>query len=105
MASDLGTRVKRARQLLGLKQWQLAERLGVSVRAVVSWERGEKVPQNLYALEAALAPHFTVNGTAPPPPADPRERELYDLALVDAGPEGAWAVVEEFRRRKRSRIA
>ncbi len=106
MATDLGTRIKRARQLLGLTQAQLGTRAGASARAVGSWERGEKVPRNLYVLEVALAPHFSADGLPhePPPPADPRERELWDLAIQDMPPAAAWEVIEEYRRR-RSRTA
>ena len=101
-----GRRIRLRRQALGLTQQQLADRVGVDRNTVSAWERDKHLPQrNEGALEVVLGMTLgPVNGT-PLPPADPRERELYDLALVDAGPEGAWAVVEEFRRRKRSRIA
>lgn len=38
-------RVKRRRSELGLTQSELAERLGVDIRAVQYWERGEKNPR------------------------------------------------------------
>ena len=108
MATDLGTRIKRARQLLGLTQAQLGTRVGATARAVGSWERGEKVPRNLYALEGALAPHFSADGLPrePEPPADPRERELYYLLLQqieDMTPAEALAVIGDARRRRAER--
>jgi transcriptional regulator with XRE-family HTH domain len=110
--SDLGTRILRARNLLHLSQAEVGNRVGKSVRAVGSWERGESVPRNLYALEAALAPYFTVNGTPPPPPADPRERELFDLLTAEDAPPAdrltpaeAWEMIEEYRRRAKRRTA
>lgn len=107
--TDLGTRIRRAREAKGYSQEELADRMprrpdgrrSASIRSVGRWERGEAVPRNaLGALEVVLAPYFTVNGTVPPPPADPRERELWDLLMDDGfGPADAWEVIEEYRRR------
>jgi transcriptional regulator with XRE-family HTH domain len=103
MAADsLGTRIKRARERKRWTQQELANRVGVNRKTIDNWENDRAVPRSsLGALEATLAPFFTVSGGVPDPPADPRERELYDLAIVEAGPDGAWAVIEEYRRRKR----
>lgn len=38
---DLGTRIKQARNELGLSQQAFAERVGVSLRTVGTWERNE----------------------------------------------------------------
>ena len=98
-----------------MDQIQLARALDVSRSAVNAWINDRAWPMNrIAALEDLLsikiprtleeqqeASRVPVNGTGPPPPTDPTERELYDLAVVDAGEEGAWAVVEEYRRRRR----
>jgi transcriptional regulator with XRE-family HTH domain len=113
MASDdLGTRIRRAREAKGWSQEDLARALpkrpdgrGTGTRSIGRWERGETVPRGaLGALEVVLAPYFTVNGTPPPPPTDPHERRIWDLAVQDMDPDAAWEVVAEFRRRRR-RIA
>ena len=105
--SDLGVRIRRARERKRWTQQELADALDVSLRAVGGWERGEVVPRNsLGALEAALAPYFTVNGGPPPPPDDPRERQLFDLAIEDGMTLGqAWEWIVEYRRRAKRRPA
>jgi transcriptional regulator with XRE-family HTH domain len=121
MASDdLGTRIRRAREAKGWSQQDLAGKMpkrpdgrGTGVRSVGRWERGETVPRSaLGALEVVLSPYFTVNGTAPPAPADPRERELFDLLTAENAPAQdrltpaeAWEVIEEYRRRAQRRTA
>jgi transcriptional regulator with XRE-family HTH domain len=112
-SDDLGTRIRRAREAKGWSQEYLAGKMpkrpdgrGTGVRSIGRWENGVTVPRSaLGALEVVLAPYFTVNGTPPPPPTDPRERELWDLAIQDMPPAKAWEMIEEYRRRKRSRIA
>lgn len=108
--NDLGTRIRRAREAKGWSQEELADRMprrpdgrrSASVRSIGRWERGEAVPRSsLGALEATLAPYFSADGGAPEPPADPRERELWDLAIQDMPAAEAWEVIEEYRRRKR----
>lgn len=103
--SDLGTRIKRARERMRWSQQRLADELGVGVRSVGAWERGEAVPRNaLGALEAVLAPYFTADEPTlpppPPPPTDPTELKLWDLAIQDMSPAEAWELIEEYRRLK-----
>lgn len=111
--TDLGIRLRRAREAKGFSREELADRMprrpdgrrSAGVRSIGRWERGETVPRSaLGALEIVLAPYFTANGVPPPPPTDPTERKLWDLAIQDMPPAAAWEVVEEYRRRKR-RIA
>lgn len=50
-----GSQIKAARERAQLTQQQLAERLGVGLRTVGNWERGETVPKNrMAAIEALL---------------------------------------------------
>lgn len=41
----------------GLTQWQAADKIGVSINAIRSWEQGRRHPQGLYlsALERAMS--------------------------------------------------
>jgi transcriptional regulator with XRE-family HTH domain len=106
MTSAVGERIRLRRQQLGLRQADLAARVGVSESAVLGWEKDRFFPsRHQGALEDVLGISLAAaNGTTPPPPADPRERELWDLAVQDMPPAQAWEVVEEYRRRRR-RIA
>lgn len=48
-----GPEIKAARERARMTQQQLAARIGVGLRTVGNWERGETVPQNrMAALEA-----------------------------------------------------
>ena len=59
-ASELGTRIRRARERKRWTQQQLADALGVSVRAIGNWERDEAVPRNtIGALEELLGVDLT----------------------------------------------
>ena len=53
--SDLGKRLEKARVLAGLKQEELAEKVGVTQQAISRIEEGKtKNPRNLKAIAAAL---------------------------------------------------
>lgn len=56
MEIPLGHRIRRWRELAGLTQDQLAERVGVVQSAVANWESATNTPgfQNLLAVVAAL---------------------------------------------------
>lgn len=57
---DIGTRIRKRRQELGLTQQQLADRLEVAESSVVSWETGKHYPKRkLGALEAVLGINLT----------------------------------------------
>ena len=47
----IGSFIAECRKLKGLTQFQLAERLGVSDRAVSKWETGHSLPDNELVLE------------------------------------------------------
>lgn len=106
VASPVGERIRLRRQALGLTQEQFAVRVGVSPSAVLGWEKGRYFPKRHQgAVEHVLGISLAANGTEPAPPTDPRERELWDLAVQDMPPAQAWEVIGEYRRRRRSRIA
>lgn len=75
---DLGTRIRRAREAAGLKQEDLAQRLGVTTRTVGNWERG-RVPRNaIGALQQLL--HVQLDN---PEPSDrPRLDQASDTELL-----------------------
>ncbi len=55
MASAVGDRIRLRRQELGLRQEDLAARVGVSPSAVLGWEKGRYFPsRHQGALEAVL---------------------------------------------------
>lgn len=77
MAPAVGERIRLRRQQLGLRQKELAARVGVSPSAVLDWEKNRYFPsRHQGALEDVLGISLTANGT-PAPPADPIEREMY----------------------------
>jgi transcriptional regulator with XRE-family HTH domain len=63
-----GEQIRAARERAALTQSQLGERIGVSLRTVGNWERGESIPRNKEAvLRAALADHLPdEDGRFPP---------------------------------------
>jgi transcriptional regulator with XRE-family HTH domain len=56
--------IKQRRQSLGWTQQDLADALGVTLRSVTSWERGEAAPRNLARLDEALADGVADRGPA-----------------------------------------
>ena len=46
MSSITGEQIRAAREMVRMTQRQLAEEVGVSLRTVSSWERGESIPRN-----------------------------------------------------------
>jgi ribosome-binding protein aMBF1 (putative translation factor) len=79
--TDLGTRIRRARERKRWSQQDLADAIGVAVRTVGSWERGEAVPRNaLGALEDVLGMDLT--GEQEPDPNMDKLRSM-DLDTAD----------------------
>lgn len=57
---DIGSRIRKRRQEIGLTQQQLADRLEVAESSVVAWETGRHYPKRkLGALEAVLGVNLT----------------------------------------------
>jgi len=80
-AAELGHRIRRARERRRWTQAQLAETLGVGVRSVGRWERGEVVPRStIGALEQVLG--IGLDGTD----VDLAEEAIRDLGTDRGGP-------------------
>lgn len=69
---DFGKKVRDAREALGWTRGQFAELLGVSLSAVVLWERNERVPRNALVVLETIAglgkspnPRAGAHGPAP----------------------------------------
>ena len=63
----VGIKIKKRRQVLGMTQDVLAERLGVSKSTVANWERGKHFPlRHLGAVEAVL--DISLEEAEPPGP-------------------------------------
>lgn len=61
-----GNEIRAARERAGLTQGELATRVGVSLRTVGNWERGETVPQNrASAVEQVLAEWIDASAPGP----------------------------------------
>lgn len=85
--STMGKRIKKARSRLRpkLTQQALADKLGISDKAVSGWERDTSAPDSakLSALRQILRVTYVWlhdGGTSPPPPADDSEVLLEDRA-------------------------
>lgn len=57
--------IKRGREALGLKQWQLADLLGVRQASVCRWECAKAVPTDDHKLAIAAALHQDVRQLFP----------------------------------------
>jgi transcriptional regulator with XRE-family HTH domain len=98
----VGALIRARRQELGLRQPEVARRVGVSRNAVSNWETGRTYPErHAGKVEAVLRISLAAGTVTLLPPADPRERELWDLVIQDRSPAAAWNVIEEYRRGKR----
>ena len=107
----IGALIRDAIERKGLRQWPVAEQLGVSRSAVNAWinDRAYPAAYVIVALEELLGITIprTLNGTPPAPPADPREREMYQLLMQveDMTPDEALGLIEGNRRRVKRRTA
>ena len=97
---SLGTRIRRARERRRLTQLELAEAVGVSVRAVSDWERDRTRPKNRLGV---LEEFFGVSLTEPDDAevyTDPVEQAIWeDESIPDEADRRA--VIEEIRERRR----
>lgn len=68
--ADIGSAIRRRRQILGWEQKELADRVGVHVNSVQKWESGEHYPRRkLGRLEEVLG--ISLDSTPPPEPEIP----------------------------------
>ena len=86
MATDgIGSKIRLRRQQLRLTQAQLADRIGVHVSTVTSWEKGRHFPARYQgAVEAELG----ITLTAEPEPeiyTDPTERQIWEDPTLPEG--------------------
>lgn len=87
VAPDVGDRIKRRRQELGMTQAELAARIGkgVHVSTVTNWEQGRHLPlRHQGALEAVLGISLDGPPDAEPVYTDPAEVELWSLTSFTA---------------------
>lgn len=106
MATEgIGTRIAKRRQVLGLTQVQLADRIGVTESSVVNWETGKHYPRRyLGKLEAILGVSLTEEDGQPAIPTDPEERALWDvLGDMNMDPADRWRVIGAAREARRQR--
>jgi ribosome-binding protein aMBF1 (putative translation factor) len=80
--TELGTRIKRARERRHWYQTDLAKAIGVNVKTVGNWERGRHIPRSrIGAIEETLG----ISLTEEPEPAevytDPVEAAIWELDL------------------------
>ena len=107
----IGALIRDGMERQHLSQIQLAEILDVSRSAVNSWINDRSWPLNrIAALEDVLKIRIprtvAAGGAEPEPPADPRERQLYDVLLREIEnmtPAQALAIIEDDRRRREGR--
>lgn len=98
-ASDLGTRIRRARERKRWSQEQLADAIGVGTRSVGRWERGCALPRNsIGALEHVLG----VSLADDQPGLEPRDRYEAELLSLkgDLPPGEAERLVEMYRAQR-----
>lgn len=72
-----GEQIRTARDAAGMTQQELATQLGVTLRTVGNWERGENIPRNREPLlRRILAAHLQGNGSRSPGLEDATDMEL-----------------------------
>jgi transcriptional regulator with XRE-family HTH domain len=99
MATDLGTKIRRARERARKSQQDIADALGVNVKTVNNWENGRTEPaSSLGALEELLGVNLS-DGSGVDTYADPDEAEIW--ALTQFSPSERRALIEALRRERR----
>jgi transcriptional regulator with XRE-family HTH domain len=72
---SMGKRIRKRRQVLGMTQQDLADRLGVAKSTVSNWESGKHFPlRYLGAVEHVLG--ISLEGEQPPPVISPQLRRM-----------------------------
>lgn len=73
--ATIGSKIRKRRQVLGLTQQELADKLHVAKSTVANWESGKHFPlRYLGAVEQALGIDLDVTA----PPVDPRLQRMID---------------------------
>ena len=103
MAPAVGERIRLRRQQLGLRQEDLAARVGASPSAVLAWEKDRYFPKRHQgAVEEVLGISLTGSGGEP----DPEEEALRALGTERGGflkPDEVDWILSVYRLRKRPR--
>ena len=106
----IGAQIRRARQLLNMRQQDLADKLGVSRSAIDGWENNRAYPQrNLARLEQVLG--IRLDGTpVPEEPADEWEKEWerWERSVLTSPhlpPDVAAAIVSDARAARDEHLA
>ena len=96
-ADGLGLRIKQARGRQHLKQWQLAERVGVNRKTIDNWENERTRPRadHVAALEAVLG-SLNSSEQAPFVPANDDEAAIW--AMTSHPEEWRLRIIEDMRR-------
>lgn len=99
MATDLGTRIRRARERKHLSQQELADAVGVSRSAVNAWENNRAEPRSsLGALEVVLDVNLS-DGTGVESSTDPDEAVIMGFTQFSAAEKAV--LVDALRRARR----
>jgi transcriptional regulator with XRE-family HTH domain len=78
--TELGTRIKRARERRHWRQADLARALGVDVKTVGNWERGQTIPRNrIGAIEETLGVEISGGEPEDEVYTDPVLRAIWEL--------------------------
>ena len=100
--SDIGTRIRKRRQELGLTQQELADRLKVAESSVVAWETGKHYPKRkLGALEAVLGVNLA-DGQDASPFTTPDEAAIWSLDRFSEGERRA--LIRALRETRAARV-
>jgi transcriptional regulator with XRE-family HTH domain len=92
----IGVRIKRRRQVLGMRQEDLARKLGVSRGTVATWEAGKHFPlRKLGAVEAVLGISLDEQPEAVPYPHVPSDVAEYVRRRWRRDPAEAAAVLSD----------
>jgi transcriptional regulator with XRE-family HTH domain len=98
-ADDLGPKIRRARQRKRWSQQRLADEVGVALRTVGAWERGEAFPRHEAGIIDALETALDVSLTGDEPDEDPEELQQRMLKLPAEAVEQLVAAYRSMNRR------
>jgi len=84
MASELSNRIKSNRNRLGMKQQELADKVGVSLMTVLRWEKGIRSPRMEEIKKLAEALNTSVEYLMGLTESEPQETPQINLPINDA---------------------